>query len=67
MALKWLGVNFDPKVDFGIQAKASKGKGSSRVPILKALTGTDWGHDMETILQTFKCLILSCMSFNSPI
>jgi hypothetical protein len=67
MALMWLGVNFYPKINFGIQAKASKGKGSSRVLILKALTGTDWGHDMETILRIYKCLILSCMSFNSPI
>jgi hypothetical protein len=67
MALKWLGVIFDPKINFGIQAKTSKSKGSSRVPILKGLTGTNLGHDMETILRTYKCLILSCMSFNSPI
>jgi hypothetical protein len=35
--------------------------------ILKALAGTSWGQQKETLLITFKCLMLSIINYAAPI
>jgi hypothetical protein len=65
--IKWLGVNLDPKVNFGDQNTAQCIMSNSRIPVMKALAGTDWGHDMETLLLTYKMLVRPTFTFGSPI
>jgi hypothetical protein len=64
--LKWLGVYHDPKINFGNHNSASCVKSNSRVTVM-ALAGTDYGHDMETLLLTYKALIRPTFTFGLPI
>jgi hypothetical protein len=66
-ALKMLGINFDPKINFGTHNSVSCVKGNGRVPVMKALAGTSWGHHMETLLLTYKSLVRPTFTFGSPI
>jgi hypothetical protein len=65
-ALKMLGINFDPKINFGTHNSVSCVKGNGRVPVMKALAGTSWGHHMETLLLTYKSLVRPTFTFGSP-
>ena len=47
---KILGVTFDPQLTFGPHAKTVVKKVATRLRVLKALAGTDWGHDKEDLL-----------------
>ena len=42
-------------------------KAKQRLTILKALTGTTWGQQKETIVATYKSLIESLFSYAAPI
>ena len=64
---KILGVTFDPLFTFTPHVTEIAGRASSRFQVLKALTGTSWGQDKETILLTFKAIIKPVLSYAAPI
>ena len=64
---KILGVYFDNLFKFGHHADQIKTKVHSRNNILKALCGTTWGKEKETILSTYKAISQSVLNYCSPI
>ena len=59
---KLLGVTFGSYFTFHTHASVLKEQTAERLGILKALAGTDCGHQQETISTTFKALIWSKFS-----
>ena len=53
---KILGLNFDPKLTFSEHIKYTKTKAYKTIKIYKALTGTSWGKNRETIINTNKSI-----------
>ena len=51
---KILGVIFDPLFTFSPHTRHVAKKASDRLRVLKALSGTLWGQDKETMLMTYK-------------
>ena len=64
---KILGVTFDPHFHFHKHVEAIEEKAKQRLSILKALTGTTWGQQKETIIATYKALIDSLFSYAAPV
>ena len=62
-----LGVTFDPHFKFNAHVKSLVTRALPRINILKALTGTNWGQQKETILITYKSLIRSLFMYAAPI
>jgi hypothetical protein len=65
--LKWLGVTFDPLFNSSRQASNLETKSLQRKNLLKAVSGSDWSHDKETLLLTYKALVESVFSFYAAI
>ena len=53
---KILGVTLDPQLTFGPHAKTVVAKVGSRLNVLKAVAGTDWGSSSEDLQLTFKSM-----------
>jgi len=49
-----LGVTFDPHLTFASHTAQVAERAGSRLKILRALAGTSWGQDKETLLTTYK-------------
>ena len=64
---KFLGITFDNLLSFKQHTEDLKSKVQSRNNILKALTGSDWGKDKETITNTYKAIGQSVLSYACPI
>src|SRR3989442_8132889 len=64
---KILGLTLDPSFNFGDHSKITKEKADSSIRILKALTSTSWGKQKETLLATYKTLILPVIEYASTI
>ena len=64
---KILGVRFDPSFTFTPHIKEVALKCSNRLNILKALSGTSWGHQKETLAVTYGALIKPVLSYAAPI
>ena len=64
---KILGVTFDPHFHFHKHVEAIVERAKNRLSILKALTGTSWGQQKETIVATYKALIDSVFSYAAPV
>ena len=64
---KILGVTFDNLLSFNQHTKNLKTSIQSRNNILKALTGTTWGKDKETIVNTYKATGQSLLNYCCPI
>ena len=62
-----LGVKFDPHFFFHKHVQEISNRGKQRLSILKALTGTSWGQQKETIVATYKALIDSIFMYAAPI
>ena len=62
-----LGVTFDPHFTFSPHIHSIVSRASSRLNILRALAGTFWGQQKETLLITFKSLIRSLFTYATPI
>jgi hypothetical protein len=45
-----LGVTFDPKMTYSEHVRSTASKAKKNINILKALSGADWGKDMETFV-----------------
>ncbi len=64
---KILGVTFDPLLTFTPHSQNTIKKASRRTLVLKALTGTNWGQDKETILFAYKMFCRPVFDYASPI
>ena len=54
---KLLGVTLDPLFTFSPHVCAVAKKARERIKVLKALSGTSWGQDKETMLITYKAIL----------
>ena len=61
-----LGLTFDPKLNFGAHVKKVEEKAKRSLKLVKAITGTDWGQQSETITNTFKQLE-ECIGHHLPL
>ena len=64
---KILGVTFDPHFTFRNHVQSIATKAIDRLKILKALAGTDWGQQKETIVLTYRALIRSLFTYAAPV
>ena len=58
-----LGVTLDPHFTFAPHITSLVTRASPRLNILKALAGTTWGQQKETIIVTFKALVRSIFTY----
>ena len=47
---KILGLHFDPKLTFNEHVKKTEAKAKGTLKLIKALSGTDWGQQKETLV-----------------
>src|SRR5688572_22177895 len=64
---KILGLTFDPALTFSEHTRITKTKADSSIKILKALTCTSWGKQKETLLATYKTIILPVIEYASTV
>ena len=64
---KILGLTLDPHFTFGPHVKTVVGKMATRLKVLKALAGTNWGDAKEDLLLTYKALGGSIIDYAAPI
>ena len=62
-----LGVTFDPHFTFSPHVASIVSRATPRLNLLKALAGSTWGQQMETIVLTYKSLIRSLFTYACPI
>jgi hypothetical protein len=66
-APKLLGITFNTMHTFTNQINNCVTKAKKKLNILKALAGTSWGQDKETIVMTYKSICRSTLEYASPI
>ena len=64
---KILGIHFDPHLNFAQHARETASRALSRLRILKALAGTTWGQQKETLMITQRALIKSVIQYGAPV
>ena len=64
---KILGVTLDPSLTFTPHTKEIKSKCTKRLNVLKALAGTSWGQQKETLTITYNSLIKPIITYAAPI
>ena len=64
---KILGVKFDPSLSFNAHAQLVSGKMSQRQNIMRAVAGSTWGQQKETLLTTYKALSRSVCTYAAPV
>jgi hypothetical protein len=64
---KILGVTFDTTYCFHKHILDLVAKATQRLNLMKAVSGSSWGHDKETLLLTFKALVEYVFSFATAI
>ncbi|KAF2350571.1 Reverse transcriptase domain [Trinorchestia longiramus] len=64
---KILGITFDPHFTFTPHMNSICERARHRLNILKALAGSSWGQQKETITLTYKALINSIVTYAAPI
>jgi len=64
---KILGVVFDPMFTFSPHISSICAKAASRLQVMKALAGTSWGQDKETLLLTYNSIIKPILTYASPV
>ena len=64
---KILGITFDPTLTFHKHAQNILARAQERTKVMKALAGTNWGQQKETLVLTFKALIWSVVSYAAPV
>ena len=64
---KLLGLTFDTMHYFSTHIKQTAAKAKKKVNILKALAGTTWGQDQETLVITYKSIGRSVLEYAAPI
>ena len=64
---KILGVYLDPSLSFNKHSQYVAERVSGRNNILKALAGTSWGQQKETLLMTYKAVGRSIINYTAPV
>ena len=64
---KILGLNFDPKLNFSEHIKQTEAKSKATLKLVKALAGTDWGQQKETLVTTFKQFTRPVIEYACPV
>ena len=64
---KILGVYLDPSLSFNKHSQYVAERVSGRNNILKALAGTSWGQQKETLLMTYKAVGRSIINYAAPV
>ena len=64
---KLLGVHFETMHFFSSHATLTAAKAKKKVNVLKALAGTDWGQDKQTLIIMYKSIVRSVLEYGSPI
>ena len=64
---KILGVTFDTHFTFNHHAEVTAAKVHKRNNVIKALAGTDWGQDKETLIVTYKAIGRSIIDYAAPV
>ena len=64
---KILGVHMDNSLSFNKHSSHVAERVSGRNNILKALTGTSWGQQKETLLMTYKAVGRSIINYAAPV
>ena len=59
-----LGVTFDPLFTFTPYITDTAARASGRLQVMKAITGTAWGQDKQTVLLKFKAILKPILSFS---
>ena len=62
-----LGVTLDPHLTFASHISNIISRATPRLNILKALAGTNWGQQCETIAITYKSIVRSLFLYAAPI
>ena len=62
-----LGVHLDPSLSFNKHSQYVAERVSGRNNILKALAGTSWGQQKETLLMTYKAVGRSINNYAAPV
>ena len=64
---KILGLYLDPSLSFNKHNQYMTERVSGRNTILKALAGTSWGQQKETLLMTYKAVGRSIINYAAPV
>ncbi len=64
---KILGVTYDTMYTFSRHCQLTKTRVAQRNNVLKALAGTSWGQDKETLMMTYKAIGRSVLNYAAPI
>ena len=64
---KILGVTFDPTLTFCAHVNSLADRAKQRLSIMKALAGTTWGQQKESLINTYKASIRSLFTYAAPI
>ena len=64
---KILGVHLDTSLSFNKHSSHVAERVSNRNNILKALAGTSWGQQKETVLMTYKAVGRSIINYATPV
>ena len=64
---KILGLIFDPKLNFSEHIKETEDKAKGSLKLLKAISGTSWGQQKETIVSTAKQYIRPIIEYACPV
>ena len=64
---KILGVTLDPLFTFSPHIAVIASKAASKLKILRALVGQGWGQSKETLINTYKALILPHFTYAVPV
>ena len=64
---KILGVTWDTHLTFAAHARDIIARSASSLRINKALAGTNWGFDKETLVQTYKAITRPVLNYGAPI
>ena len=60
-------MTLDPQLTFGPHAKAQVDKMGSRMNVMKAVAGTDWGGAQEDLELTYKAIGASMTTYAAPV
>ena len=64
---KILGITFDPLFTFSPHSRAIAKGAAERLKVIKALAGTSWGQDTETLLMSYKTLVRTKLDYAAPV